>query len=84
MPRIEPGYKANFETLRRAAAAGDLALVDCQDKSTLKPVRVICAMQRERDGITMVPLAKLFDGDPYEELNPPNPDGEYEREADHD
>jgi hypothetical protein len=75
MPALETGYKKNFETLRRAIRNGDCALVDCRDKRTGQPVRVVCAMQRESDGeITMVPIAKLFDGDPYEELDPPGYD----------
>ena len=75
MPRIEKGYRENFETLRRACKNDDLALVDCQDKTTGKPVRVLCAMQTEDDGeISMIPLARLFDGNPYDELNPPGYD----------
>jgi hypothetical protein len=78
MPKLEIGYRRNFATLERASAAGDLALIDCQDKATGQPVRVIAAMQREADGdITIVPLARMFDGNPYDELNPPNPDGGY-------
>lgn len=71
------GYLPNFETLKRAAAAGDLALLSCQDKATGKHVAVLTAVYQDEDGqYCMVPLAKLFDGDPYQELNPPNPDGD--------
>ena len=73
---ITKGYKANFDTLIRAAKHSDLALVECQDKTTRQPVYVACAMQREPDGeISMIPIARMFDGNPYDELNPPNPDG---------
>jgi hypothetical protein len=75
---ITIGYKTNFQTLLDAARNGDLALLDCQDKKTGLPVRVIVALNRESNGdVTFAPLAKLFDGNPYEELNPPNPDGGY-------
>jgi hypothetical protein len=78
MPRIEPGHVANFATLRRACKAGDLALLDCRDKRTGQAVRVIVAVQRETDGdYTFVPLARMFDGNPYDELDPPNPEGGY-------
>ena len=85
MPAIEPGYRQNFDTLRRAAQAGDLALMDCQDRATGRPARIIVAVQytpgpNGTEGeYEMVPLARLFDGNPYDELNPPDPDrpGEY-------
>lgn len=74
--RFLNGYKPNFETLKRAALAGDLALMECQDAKTGKKVATIVAVNRTPDGqFEMAPLAKLFDGNPYEELNPPNPDG---------
>jgi hypothetical protein len=72
---IKKGYKANFYMLLKAAKANDLALLECQDKATGKIVNVICALNRMNDGIEFAPLAKLFDGNPYDELNPPNPDG---------
>jgi len=70
---ITKGYKANFETLQNACRSGDLALLDCTDKKTGKPVMVICAVgfDREKDEYIMTPIAKMFDGNPYEEINPP-------------
>lgn len=69
---IQNGYKANFETLKRAAHDGDLALMECADKVTGKTVVVICAVGRGRVAGEYVfsPLAKMFDGNPYDELNP--------------
>lgn len=73
---IAKGYKQNFETLRRACKNGDLALLETKDKSSGAIVYAVVACQHEDDGeITMVPLAKMFDGNPYDELSPPNPDG---------
>ncbi len=69
---ITDGYKANFNTLQRAAEAGDIALMECTDTATGKPVMVICATQKRGEEIAFVPLAKLFDGNPYDELDPPN------------
>ena len=72
-----PGYKANFETMLQAAKNGDLALMDCTDKITGKQVATVVAVQRETDGsFLFVPVAKLFDGNPYEEIDPPNLNGE--------
>ena len=69
---IPEGYRQNFETLQRAQDNGDLVLVECTDTKTGKPVYTICAMQPDGDGYLMVPLAKMFDGDPYKELVPPS------------
>jgi hypothetical protein len=69
-------YKANFDTLKKACRNGDLGLLEAQDAKTGKTVACICAIYRDEEGeYNMVPLAKMFDGNPYEELNPPNPDG---------
>jgi len=68
---IAVGYKNNFETMKHAFANGDVALMECTDVATGKPVITICAVQTDQEGCTFVPLAKMFDGNPYEELNPP-------------
>lgn len=79
-PAIEDDYRANFDTLLRAAKEGRLALLDVQEKATGKARRAIVAMSdstEERSGFDIVPLALMFDSNPYDLLNPPNPDGEY-------
>ena len=71
---ISKGYQANFETLQRAEANGDLALLECKDAKSGQPVIAIVAVQRSaKPGmmVEFVPLAKMFDGNPYEELLPP-------------
>ena len=40
--------RVNFNTLLRAAACGDLALVECADAMTGEPRYVICALCRYR------------------------------------
>lgn len=62
--------RKNFNTLLDAARAGHLALVECTDKVTGRYVATICACNEGAE-IEMVPLAKLFDGNPYDELDPP-------------
>ena len=73
---IAKGHKQNFDTLRRAMLGGDAALLECQLAVTGEPVAVICATNRLAEGgAEFVPLATLFDGDPYTIINPPDPDG---------
>lgn len=68
---LSPGYKHNFELIKRAADAGDLALMECTDAKTGAPVSVVCAVEVKNGEYTFIPLAKLFDGNPYEEVLPP-------------
>lgn len=72
---IPKGYKTNFETLKRAAANGDLALMQCRDRITQALTYVICAVGREGEDYILVPMARMFDGDPYDVLEPPDPGG---------
>lgn len=70
---IPKGHRATLETIQRAARNGALAIVACTDKATKRPVTVLCAIGRENDDYVISPLAKLFDGNPYDELDPPTP-----------
>ena len=80
MPKLEAAHVANFATLERACRDGRLALLDCRDIRTGKPARVIVAVAASPDGeaYEFIPLARMFDGDPYDELNPPSPEGGYQ------
>ena len=71
MMAIPAGYKTNFKTLERAVKAGRVALVECKDAVSEVPVYVICMLNRVKKKIEMVPVARLFDGNPYDELIPP-------------
>ena len=80
---IAQGHRENFETLAQAFDAGDVALIECQLAATGEPVAVICAVNRLPDGeIEFVPFATLFNQNPYEAVNPPNPDGGFFRQDD--
>ena len=73
---IAIGHKQNFETLQEAFSNGDVALLECQLAATGEPIAVICAANRLDDGgVEFVPFATLFNGNPYQAVNPPNPDG---------
>lgn len=73
-------HKPNFETLREAFENGDVALLECRLKTTGEQVAVVVAVNRESDELAFVPFAMMFNGDPYEMLNPPNPDGGFHHE----
>jgi hypothetical protein len=45
--------------------------MECNDAKTGQPVVVVCAVQTEGGSFEMIPIAKMFDGNPYEELIPP-------------
>lgn len=67
---ILEGYKSNFETLISAAKNDRLCLMECVDKCG-NTVIAVCAVNEIEDEFEFVPLAKMFDGNPYEELQPP-------------
>ncbi|MEP7457603.1 DUF6117 family protein [Phyllobacterium sp. SB3] len=69
-----PHYaRANFDTLLRAAAAGNLALMECADAATGEPRFVICAVGREAGDYVFTPFGHLADGNPYDAYLPPEP-----------
>jgi hypothetical protein len=67
-----PEYaRANFNTLLRAAARGDLALLDCADAVTGELRYVICAIARAGAGYAITPFGHLAPGTPYKAYRPP-------------
>ena len=71
-------HSRNFETLREAFLNRDAALLECQLKTTGELVAVVVAVNRDADEFAFVPIAMMFNGNPYECLNPPNPDGGFD------
>lgn len=70
--QLNEAQKNNFNTLGDAFKAERVALVSCTDAKTGELVPTICAVNELEDGeIELVPFARLFDGDPYEQLLPP-------------
>lgn len=69
---LKPGDRANFETLKRAFLEGDAALLECTNTKG-EYVAVICAAYQDEETkeIVMTPFAKLFEGNPYDEVTPP-------------
>lgn len=70
---IPDPFRRNFETLLRAAAEGNLALMECTDAATGVPRYVICAVGRDGGEFVMTPFGHLHDGNPYEAYVPPDP-----------
>lgn len=68
---IRDFHRTNFDTLLRAACAGDLALLECTDAVTGDPRYVLCAVGRDADGYAMTPFGHLADGNPFEAYVPP-------------
>jgi hypothetical protein len=78
---IAIGHTANLQTLTKAFRNGNVCLMECMDKATSKKVVVLCAVQKVSNEYEMVPFAKMFDGNPYEELDPPITDEKVKDQA---
>ena len=65
--------RTNFQTLLRAAASGDLALMECTGAATGEPRYVICAVGREDGDFVFTPFGHLAEGNPYDAYLPPDP-----------
>lgn len=65
--------RANFQTLLRAAADGNLALLECADAETGAMRYVICAVGRDDEEFLFTPFGHLAEGNPYEAYRPPDP-----------
>lgn len=63
--------RANFNTLLRAAAAGDLALMECADAATGEARYVLCAVGRNGEDYQFTPFGHLAPGNPYDAYLPP-------------
>ena len=76
-PKIKRGYVANFDTLKRGAANDDLALMSCIERATQKPAVLVCCVAVEMNGeYTFTPMARMLDGNPYEDFQPPMDEGD--------
>lgn len=69
---IPDAHRTNFDTLLRAARAGDLALLECADAVTGTPRYVLCAVGRDAGDYVMTPFGHLADANPFELYVPPS------------
>lgn len=65
--------RTNFQTLLRAAGAGNLALMECLDAETAQPRYVICAVGRDGTDYVFTPFGHLAEGNPFDAYRPPDP-----------
>ena len=56
---IPEPYRRNFETLLRAAADGNLALLECRDAQTGVPRYVVTAVGRDEGDYVMTPFGHI-------------------------
>jgi antitoxin (DNA-binding transcriptional repressor) of toxin-antitoxin stability system len=68
-------HKRNFDTLLRAAKDGNLVLVECTETATGEKVAVICAVNRPDGEYELVPMARFWNGNPYDVIEPPTTQG---------
>ena len=68
-------HSANFDTLKRAFASGDVALVECEEIATGEQIAVICTVVFDGTEYQITPFARFFNGNPYELIRPPDPAG---------
>lgn len=71
---IPDHVRANFQTLLRAAADGNLALLECTDAATGAPRYVVCAVGRDSEEFLFTPFGHLAEGNPYDAYVPPEPE----------
>ena len=63
--------RTTFDTLLRAAADGNLALLECADARTGEPRYVLCAVAFDGASYCMTPFGHLADDDPFALYRPP-------------
>lgn len=68
---IPAGHATNFDTMLRAAANGHLALLECKDAKTGEPVYTIVMVSMHGNEYEFIPVARMFDGNPYDHVVPP-------------
>lgn len=72
---LQKGDIANFEVLKRAAADGNIALMECKDVKTGEYRAVICAVSHVDGEFALVPFGHMCLGNPYEDYIPPEGGG---------
>jgi hypothetical protein len=70
---IPDHVRTNFQTLLRAAASGELALIECTDNISAEPRYVLCAIAFDPapDAFILTPFGHLAADDPYQLYVPP-------------
>jgi hypothetical protein len=76
---IPQHHMNNFNTLQRAFAQGQVALVECKDERNGEIVYAIAAVQQssiivpgQDPEVEIIPFAQMFNDNPFEFLAPPD------------
>ena len=69
---IPEAHKKNFDSLIDAFGDKSICLLECRDAQTGQPVYAICAVNQVQDKLDLVPFARMFDGNPFDELLAPD------------
>jgi len=77
---INDAVKQNFETLQHAVKNGRILLMECKRKKDGEVVNLVCVTNFDGKEISMLPVAEMMTGDPYEDYYPPNPNGGFYEE----
>jgi hypothetical protein len=68
-------HARNFDALCVAAMSGRLGMGVCKDAKTGEKFCTLCVLieskEGERDGVQIVPLARMIDGNPFDACAPP-------------
>jgi len=72
---INDAVAQNFDTLCDAVKCDRIIIMECKRKKDGEVVNLVCATNFDGKEITMLPLAEMMTGDPFEDYYPPNPDG---------
>ena len=68
-------HEQNLDTLSRAFAAHQTAVVECRRRSDGQTVAMLCAVGFDGKNYGITPFAEMVNGNPFEMYDPPNPDG---------
>ncbi len=63
--------RMTFHNLTDCAREHTLVLAQCEDRKTGKKTYVVCEQYSDHGAIRFNPVARLFDGNPYNEITPP-------------
>lgn len=65
---LSPLDQTNFANIKAAVINKKIALMECQTLSEEKYVAVIAFLVEHHQQMHLVPVAKMFEGNPYEEI----------------
>lgn len=60
-----------FRNLTACAREHTLVLAECEDVRTGKKAYVVCEQFSDHGSVRYTPIARLFDGNPYNDITPP-------------